>query len=300
MDFYVCSLIKYDGDNYVVSKSTDDKLPEGKILQKKGIYHETFDKYESFLINDIQKFEESQPFKHYYKSGISVPIDGFGVFQAVSDKKDFFNPEDLELTELFISHVDNALKRIRSEKEIREKESFYRAIFENTGTAMVIVDKDGTISLANSKMNRLVGYFDNDVSGKDWRDFVSDEDVKRMEKYHKLRRDDYELVPNEYDFQLLTKEGEKKHVFLTINMIPGTSKSVASLLDVTKRKEVMKEKDRYERLIKKDLDNKLDMIDTYIDILKDSELTDKQKEHLDSIKNKVDKSFELIEEVKKD
>lgn len=297
LDFYACAIIERGEDEYIVKKSTDERLEEGMYLPDEGIYHETLKNQESFLINDIPQFENSEPKETYYKSGISVPISDFAVFQAVSDKIDCFNPEDLELTELLISHVNNAFKRIESEREIREKESFYRAIFENTGTATVIVEEDGTISLANSKMNRLLGFYDEDAAGHHWKEFVVEDDIKRMAKYHKLRREDPEPAPDEYDFQLLTKDGEEKHVYLTINMIPGTAKSVASLLDVTQKKEAMKKKNRYERLIKKGLRNNIDMIGTYIDILEDSDLDEEQQKQIDKMKATVKESLESIDEV---
>ncbi len=297
LNFYACAITVRIDDGYVVEKSTDERLEVGNKLPEEGIYHKTLEDQESFLINNVQEFTISEPKKSYYKSGISVPISDFAVFQAVSDEKDYFKPEDLELTELLISHVNNAFKRIESEKEIREKESFYRAIFENTGTATVIIEKDGTVSLANSKMERLLGFYDENVSGHKWKEFVVDDDIKRMEKYHKLRREDPELAPDEYDFQLLTNDGEKKHVYLTINMIPGTSKSVASLLDVTQKKEAIKKKNRYERMIKKDLRNNIDMISTYIDILEESELDEDQQKELDKMKSTVKDSLESIDEV---
>ncbi|MFP4050323.1 MAG: PAS domain S-box protein [Thermoplasmata archaeon] len=296
LDFYSCAIIEHIEDGYIVRKSTDKMLEKGEILTEKGVYDETYKDNKSFLLNDIQKFNDSEPQRNYYESGISVPISGFGVFQAVSNEKNYFKPEDLELTELLISHVDNAFKRIESEKEIREKESFYRAIFENTGTATVIIEEDGTISLANSKMNKLLGFYDDDAEGHNWKEFVVEEDIKRMDKYHKLRREDPELAPDEYDFQLLTRDGEKKHVHLTINMIPGTSKSVESMLDVTQEKEALKKKNRYERMIKRDLRNNIDMIGTYMDILEDSDLDENQQEQIDKMKATVNESLESIDE----
>jgi len=300
LDFYACAILEHEDDGYIVKRSTDEMLKEGEFLSEKGIYHETFSKYESFLINDIKEFKESKPNQEYYESGISVQIGEYGVFQAVSDKKNYFDPEDLELTELLISHVNNAFKRIESENEIREKESFYRAIFENTGTATVIIKEDGTIFLANSKSNRMLGFYDEGINGHKWDEFVVEDDIKRMNKYHKLRREDPELAPDEYDFQLLTRNGEKRHVHATVNVIPGTKKSVASLLDVTKKKEALKNKGKYENIIKNDINNNMNMLDTYLDILEETNLNEKQQKQIDNMKKTIEKSLDLIDEVKTD
>ena len=41
--------------------------------------------------------------------------------------------------------------------ELRESEMKYRTIFENTGTATIIIENDTTISLANSEVAKLAG-----------------------------------------------------------------------------------------------------------------------------------------------
>jgi signal transduction histidine kinase len=44
------------------------------------------------------------------------------------------------------------------------------------------------------------------------------------------------LAPRNYEFRFIDKYGQIKNIFLTIAMIPGTRKSVASLLDITELK----------------------------------------------------------------
>jgi len=73
--------------------------------------------------------------------------------------------------------------------EIKESEEKYRTIFENTGTATVMLKKDKTISLANSIFEKLSGYSKSKVENKkSWTEFVVKEDLERMKKYHYDRR----------------------------------------------------------------------------------------------------------------
>ena len=128
-------------------------------------------------------------------------------------------------------------ERKKAEEALKESEEKYRAIFENTGTATVVIEEDTTLSLVNSEFEKLSGYTKEEIEGKkSWTEFVVEEDLERMMKYHKARRKDPNSAPKNYEFRFVDREGNVKDILLTIDMIPGTKKSVASLLDITERK----------------------------------------------------------------
>jgi len=96
-----------------------------------------------------------------------------------------------------------------------------------------------TISLANTEFTRLSGYSKEEVEGKkSWTEFFMNYDLERMKEYHRLRRIDPNAAPRNYEAQLIDREGNIRDVFITVAMIPGTNKSVASFLDITERKRV--------------------------------------------------------------
>ena len=125
--------------------------------------------------------------------------------------------------------------RKQMERSLRNSEEKYRSIFHNTGTAMMIVEQDTTISLANRELESLSGYSKQEIEGqKSWTDFVAFEtELKRMKQYHYQRRTSLNSAPNRYEFRFQDRKGQLKYISLTIDMIPGTSQSVASLLDIT-------------------------------------------------------------------
>ncbi|MCX6164011.1 MAG: PAS domain S-box protein [Ignavibacteriae bacterium] len=75
------------------------------------------------------------------------------------------------------------------------------------------------------------------IKKKSWKDFVVKEDLEMMAVRHKTRRTDESKAIKSYEFRFTDKSGKIKDVLLSIDMIPGTTKSVASLLDITGRKE---------------------------------------------------------------
>ena len=114
----------------------------------------------------------------------------------------------------------------------------YRSVFENTGAGTIIIEKDTTISLANTGFANLIGYSKDEIEGKmQWTSVIAKEDdLNRMLSYHTKRRDFPDKAPIEYEFTLIDRYGHHKDVFLRVDIISGTDCSVASLLDITSLK----------------------------------------------------------------
>lgn len=130
-------------------------------------------------------------------------------------------------------------EREKSRKILEKSEAKYRSIFESTGTASVIIEEDMTISMINSQFERLSGYSKEEVEGKkSWTEFVVKEDVEWMKECHYRRRINPADVPINYEFRFKGRDGKIKNIFLTVGIISKTGQSVASLLDITERKEI--------------------------------------------------------------
>ncbi len=120
---------------------------------------------------------------------------------------------------------------------VNKSKEKYRTIFENTGTATVIVEEDTTISLVNGQFEELSGYSRDEIEWKkSWIEFVIEEDLERMKEFHYSRRKDPESTLRKYEFRFVNKEGNIRDILIVIDVIPKTKKSVASLLDITERK----------------------------------------------------------------
>jgi PAS domain S-box-containing protein len=154
----------------------------------------------------------------------------------------------------FVDFQEDVTERRRVEDALKESEEKYRTIFENTGTGTIIIEEDTTISLANKEFEKLTGYSKEEVEGKkSWREFVLKDDLERLKGYHDVRRIDPNGVPRNYELKFIDKHGNFRDVYLTVDVIPGTKKSVASSLDITERKwaeERLREYDaRYSHLL---------------------------------------------------
>jgi PAS domain S-box-containing protein len=126
--------------------------------------------------------------------------------------------------------------RKKAEYALQENEKEYRSVFENTGTATILVEEDMTISKINAKAEELAGYSKSDIEGKmKTIDFVAEEDRERIIQYHGERRKQDGEYPSEYTFTLVDKHDSTKNVFIQTSIIPGTNRSIASIIDITSR-----------------------------------------------------------------
>ncbi|MDZ7761501.1 MAG: EAL domain-containing protein [Desulfovermiculus sp.] len=148
-----------------------------------------------------------------------------------------FLREERELIENIAKSLGHYLERDQAREVLRRSENYYRAIFESSGTAMFIIEHDTTISLVNSNFERLSGYSREEVEGMmSWTEFIHPEDVVWMKEYHYLRRRDPGAAPRHYECCFIDRYGQKRHLFLSVDMIPETSQSIASGVDITERK----------------------------------------------------------------
>ena len=139
-------------------------------------------------------------------------------------------------------------ERKKAEEALRESEDLYRTIFENTGTSMILIEEDMTISMANEEFVRNTGYSADEINGRmKWTEIIHPDDLGRMIEQHRLRRESHGGALPSYEFRYITKTGDLKDTLLTIKLVPGTKKSIASLIDITERK---KAEDKLQQTLK--------------------------------------------------
>lgn len=127
----------------------------------------------------------------------------------------------------------------KTEEALRSSEAYYRTIFHNTGTAIIIMEDDTTISLSNAECEKFVGYRASDLEGKRRAvEFVARQDLERILSYNELRRQDPEKAPRSYELKIVDRHGNVRDVLITIASIPHTNKTIASFLDITEQKKM--------------------------------------------------------------
>jgi len=161
------------------------------------------------------------------KDGTNIYVEDRGVFL----------PDSSGTAARMLGSLGDISMRKESDEALKASEERYRTVFESTATANIIVAEDMTILLANSNFEKLVGYSKEALEGKmRWTSFVSADDLEKMKQYHRMRREKPGSAPNAYEYRSVSRDGSEHNLYMSIAMIPGTSMSVASCLDITERK----------------------------------------------------------------
>lgn len=128
------------------------------------------------------------------------------------------------------------------EERLSQSEIRYRTIFENTGSATILVEEDMTIALANREFEKLTGFPKEEIEGKrKFTQFFASPDVYQVIEYHQKRRTVPETVPKKYTTHLVDQSGRVREVLASVDLIPQTKQSIASFMDVTDLKTAEKQ-----------------------------------------------------------
>ena len=148
-----------------------------------------------------------------------------------------------------VVNLNDISDRKRAEKELKKSEAYYRSLFENTGAAACIFSDDTIIRSCNTEYANLTGYAKSEIEGKlSWTRIIDPDDLRRLLTYHEKRLEGPGEIPNEYEFRLVTRSGDRRTVQNRLSIVPGTRERVSSLVDITLRKEAEKKILESERL----------------------------------------------------
>ena len=135
-----------------------------------------------------------------------------------------------------IGTVHDITEQKKAEISIKASEANFKAIFENKGTATGIFDKDMTIISCNSKFEELSGYSKQEVEGiMKWPKIIAKQDIERLHQYHLQRTEKAGTPPTQYECGIIKKNGEQ--IYCAVNIGMNGTERIASLIDITKRKQ---------------------------------------------------------------
>lgn len=135
----------------------------------------------------------------------------------------------------FVHIIKDITGRKHSEEKLKKSEELYSNLFDNTGTATIIVRKDTTIYMANNECFNITGFTPDELVGKSWMNFVDPGSLGIMIENFKARYSNTGNAPKRYETRLINKSGESRDSILSIGTIPDKDMIIVSMIDITDR-----------------------------------------------------------------
>lgn len=130
--------------------------------------------------------------------------------------------------------IEVALAKHKIEKQLKESCEHYRTIFDVSGSAMMIVDEDGTIAKINEEFEHLSGYTKGEVEcRKEWSEFFAMEQFAAKD-IRQCSKGAAGGAASPDNTSLFVRNNQcTRHVCTKIRKIPGTEQCVVSMIDIT-------------------------------------------------------------------
>ncbi|MFD1647383.1 PAS domain S-box protein [Haloarchaeobius litoreus] len=275
LDFDICCVDEV-ADDFLVSRALSSEIePEGyseRAPITQGLAGKTHRTGESFLIDDVTADNAAEPEDRTYRSLLSVPVGDEGVFQAVSDEVDAFDRTDLELTELLLTHVADALERASFEAELKDERDRFAALFQNVPDPVVYaVHEDGypTVVEINSAFEQVFGYDADEIVGGNLDEFIVPPDRETESDHINDQAYRGELV--EREVKRRTTDGLRDFLMtvVPVDLDESSPRTFGVYTDITERKERQKRVEILNRVLRHDLRNGMNIIKGSAEMLGD-------------------------------
>ncbi|HPJ30528.1 MAG TPA: PAS domain S-box protein [Methanothrix sp.] len=192
-----------------------------------------------YLPEDVPLFSEVHRMMREEKRGFSIPttlVRRSGErFPAFFSAYPLFDENGRMRAVLGVS-IDITDQR-RMEEALQKSEEYYRIIFENSGTAMAIVEEDGLISRINSESQALFGRSPQEIEGKmRWDEFIAPEDRERLWELFRKGQRRLETPTDQYEADLIDRWGGRKRGLFRASIIPRSRQYIVSVVNITEQK----------------------------------------------------------------
>ncbi|MUV57197.1 GAF domain-containing protein [Halogeometricum sp. CBA1124] len=293
-------------DGFIVPAAMSEGFPEDgaevKSLEDGGVAAAVYRTQETRLVTDMAEADDAEPAKDTYRSGLSVPIGDFAVFQAAAYTPHAFDETDAELTELLMAHVAVTAERIRAEEDLREERDRSTALFEHVSDAAVAyqVDEGACVASVQSVNHAFEERFARcgvDVIGEDLvAEIVPDDETDPPElsvAAGERRRCEVQRLAN----------GDRREFILNVVPLdPDAADGVGYALytDITERKERESELRRqnqrleeFANIVSHDLRNPLAVAQGHLELARETD----REESFEAVADALNKMERLIDDL---
>ncbi len=129
-------------------------------------------------------------------------------------------------------------ERKRMESELQQREAYFRALIEHSSDVITVLDLDGTIRFQSPSIERLLGYEQTELDGRNVLEFVHQEDLPHLTEQSQLLIQQ-PGTPHIEEFRFRHKDGSWRSfegIGRAIQDLEGRSCIIVNSRDITERK----------------------------------------------------------------
>jgi len=244
----------------------------------------------------IDDCADGRPDLEPYRSVLAIPLRDRELFQAVSTEAGAFSDADVEVAEILLAHATDALERVDFEGKLRTERDRFAALFENVPGPVVDADHDETgapvVQAVNPAFERQFGFDADAIVGKRLDEIVVPQTDDAREEAREINEQVSGGTPVEREVQRRTADGLRTFLLTVVPVdVEGeTGRRFALYTDVTERKQRRRRLEVLNRVLRHDLRNNMNVIQTATEALADH-VDDDGREYLDIVE---DSTAELV------
>lgn len=154
----------------------------------------------------------------------------------------FWNVSSVRLTDTtFLGYVQDVTELMNLQNKIRENEKKFRTIITSAHDAIIIINRHGKINLWNKSAERIFGYEQKEIIGKDVEKFLMMANYDIDKVFKSFKQD--ETSNNIENIKEITAKRKNKEIFpielsLSGIRIKGTLHAVGIIRDISERKQM--------------------------------------------------------------
>ena len=180
-------------------------------------------------------------------SAVAIAVLTSGIEKAFEEenivrKKLLSEQQKLRLS-IFQKKIE-ATERLKAEEQLKESEVKYRSIVENSHDGILLIDENHRIGYANNELCKITEYSLEEIVGKDFRSILKSDSFNNIVDFYNSRQAG-ESMPSRYEFNIISKHGNKKRVAISTSVIQDTNGAIMIIgqcLDITERWRARQEK----------------------------------------------------------